>query len=642
MQTIIPDSRAAGSTPPPSPRPPFRGIGRRAAALAVAALTLAGVGLAGTQAASAAEGSGASTVSDATFTWGLNGTASAGAYFGGCNFLSAGAAGDNGSSAVWTQTTPSPGYATQAGNVTILKPDASGNYSQPSWATKCKGPDGTTNLTTATNSGTEVQITGGTGTVDPTAGTADIQWTGSFTSVFYGGLVYWSATDPELKVDADGTGTVTATLSGYAASMEDSTLWSPIAPATVTLATLSDVSVTDAGITVTPDYRGVTITPADGGSAQVTDPGTSPDWGSFPQSFIDFQNQTGESSYWYSSGLNDGDKVAAPITVDYALQPSVPVADPKISVTPSTDLKDGDTITVTGTGFDTTTQSPYTHGQAGAYVELGWVQPSGWQPSQGFAATTRSNVGAVWVHDTPTAGAANEAKLNADGSFTVTLTIDADALAAKKLDGAEPAVFTVGAGGTVNAGAESVQLITLQPSDDNGDGGDDDGDGGQGSPASDSETVTATIPESTTTPSGEFSWTIDGSSHAVTLGDAVKSGAYYESTGALVPVVITDTRDNGPAWSISGQVGDFTGGLSGRYLGWTPQLTSAGAGAVAGAAVTPGLTSGNGLTDASTLASATAGHDAGSATAGADLDLQVPATTPAGTYTATLTLTALS
>jgi hypothetical protein len=282
----------------------------------VVTLTLSATALATAGSAAAAD---SETVSNATFTWGLNDTASAGAYFGGCNFLSAGTAGDNGSSTQWTETTPSPGYATQAGNVTILKPNADGDYRQPTWDTKCKAPDGTTNLTPSTSSHTEVQFVGGTGTVDPSAGTASITWTGSFTSVFYGGLAYWSAADPTLTVDADGTGTVTASLSGYAASMSDPSKWNPIAPTTVTLANLSDVEVTESGITVTPDYRGVAITPATGDSAQTQ---TGDDWGSFPQSFVDFQHQTGESSYWYSSGLNDGDKVAAPITVAYSDAPA--------------------------------------------------------------------------------------------------------------------------------------------------------------------------------------------------------------------------------------------------------------------------------------------------------------------------------
>jgi hypothetical protein len=152
------------------------------------------------------------------------------------------------------------------------------------------------------------------------------------------------------------------------------------------------------------------------------------------------------------------------------------------------------------------------------------------------------------------------------------------------------------------------------------------------------QTVTATVPEAP----GEFSWTIDATDHAVVLSDAVNKGAYLESTGDLKPVKVTDTRAGAPAWSVSCQAGDFTGGLSGRYLGWTPTVVTAGAGAVAGAAVASGIDSGNGLTDASVLGSAADGHAKGTGVLGAGLDLRVPADTAPGTYTATLTLTALS
>ncbi|WP_329138864.1 hypothetical protein OG552_31865 [Streptomyces sp. NBC_01476] len=155
-------------------------------------------------------------------------------------------------------------------------------------------------------------------------------------------------------------------------------------------------------------------------------------------------------------------------------------------------------------------------------------------------------------------------------------------------------------------------------------------------PSSDEQTVTVTVPEQV----GGFTWTIDADSHAVTLSDAVDKGAYLESTGDLKPVTVTDTRTGGPTWSLSGQTGDFTAGLSGRYLGWTPSVTTPGAGATPGTAVTPG--DGAGLTASATLGSAPAGHPKGTGSLGATLDLHLPATTSPGTYTTTLTLTALT
>ena len=154
--------------------------------------------------------------------------------------------------------------------------------------------------------------------------------------------------------------------------------------------------------------------------------------------------------------------------------------------------------------------------------------------------------------------------------------------------------------------------------------------------ADNAEVITATIPEAP----GEFSWTI--TDHAVDLGTATNQGSYWESTGDLNPVTVTDTRAGAPAWSVSGQVGDFTGGLDGKYLGWSPKVVTAGAGAVAGDVVTSGFASGNGLKDSAVLGSALDGHAKGTGSVGADLDLRVPSDTAPGTYTATLTLTALS
>jgi len=613
-------SKLRRSVPRRSDRGATHRVRRRVTGALVGVTLVAGVGVAGVQAAWA----DSVQVSDATLAWGLSGEQGGGSFFGGCNFLSAGAAPNAGSSRLWTEADGF--YATQAGNVTVEKPDASGTYAQPTWATKCQDPNG--NAVSAGSvtslSRNRVVISHGTGTVDPDANTATISWTGSFTSVFYGGLTYWSATDPTLTVDADGTGTLTATASGYAASMSDPTQWVAIEPVTITLANLTGVVVSATGFTVTPDYRGVAVT-VDSGTPQAAYNAAvnGAYWGSFPQNFVDFQLQTGQSSYWYTSGgARDAAKVATPLSVGYAV-PDAPAPAPTLSVSPSAGLHDGDVITVTGSGFDTTTPNAHGPGIAGAYVELGWIQSDGWQPSAGYGSSTRSNITAVWVHN-PAGTAANEAALNEDGTFQVNLTVDAAALAEKKLDGGTLAVFTIAAGGAVSAGAEAwtpISLATAEPGD--------------------TQTITVTVPQFET---GEFTWTLDGSGNAVTLSDAENKGAYLQSTGALQPITVTDTRTGGPAWSISGQVSDFTGPapLSGKLLGWTPAVLTAGAGATAGDPVASGIDAGNGLSESAVLAAATAGHAAGSGAVGADLDLRLPITTPAGTYTATLTITALS
>ena len=151
--------------------------------------------------------------------------------------------------------------------------------------------------------------------------------------------------------------------------------------------------------------------------------------------------------------------------------------------------------------------------------------------------------------------------------------------------------------------------------------------------------IEVVVPE--VTGPGEFVWTIDGDPN-VQMTEAANMGSYLQSTGDLTPIMVTDTRDGGPEWSLSGQVSDFSGGLPGSYLGWTPEVLSPGAGATAGAPVASGFDGGDGLTAASILASATAGHPLGTGTVGAELELRLPVDTEAGTYTATLTITALS
>ncbi|WGT47802.1 hypothetical protein [Tessaracoccus lacteus] len=127
-------------------------------------------------------------------------------------------------------------------------------------------------------------------------------------------MTYWSATDPVLTIDSDGTGTLTATLSGYGTSMDDMSEWDAISGRTVTMATLTDVELTEDGLTVTPDYLGVTVT----GVSQTT---TGTSWGAFPQEFVDFQQLTGQTSYWYSSGGGaDAKKPATALTVGWDVE----------------------------------------------------------------------------------------------------------------------------------------------------------------------------------------------------------------------------------------------------------------------------------------------------------------------------------
>jgi len=144
---------------------------------------------------------------------------------------------------------------------------------------------------------------------------------------------------------------------------------------------------------------------------------------------------------------------------------------------------------------------------------------------------------------------------------------------------------------------------------------------------------------------GEFGWTIDGYNGLVDLGTAVDhNGDYFEASGEINPIVVSDTRRSLAPWSISASVGDFHDGdktFSGKYLGWTPKVIDAGIGATPGGDIWSGYDAGDGLSVSRTLGSGDQGHPRGTAKLGADLDLKIPGSVDKGNYRATLTITAL-
>ncbi|WP_154796283.1 hypothetical protein [Occultella kanbiaonis] len=275
------------------------------------------------------------TLSDAQLRWGLNDETGSGAFFGGCNFLSAGIAGDAGSSHVWVNGNPH--YHSSDGNVTIERPVGSGagtSYREATWDERCLDPAGNRLSSSGFNSsGQQVVIDGGTGEMDPDEGTATVRWEGSFTVAYYGGMTYWWASDPVLTV-VDGIGTLTATAGGFGASMEDTSKWVPLPERQIVLANLGAVDLdAETGFAALPAYSGVTVNVPGGATAQVR---TGDAWGSFPQPFIDFQFQTGQGSYWYSSGgLRDRAKPATTVYVSYDAQHPVMVPPPVLVEPPS-------------------------------------------------------------------------------------------------------------------------------------------------------------------------------------------------------------------------------------------------------------------------------------------------------------------
>jgi putative cell wall-binding protein len=442
----------------------FRTSRRPRAALAVAAIVAVGLSTFAAVPASAAE----LDVSDAVLTWGVTNEANSGAFFGGCNFLSAGVAGNTGSSRVWTETDGF--YSTSAGNVEIVKPNAAGDSTtSPTWETKCKTPAGANvNISATSWSDTKVKISAGSGHVDPATGEASIQWDGDFSVVFYGGLTYWTASDPLLTVDADGTGTLTATASGYGAS-RDSTRWETIAPRTITLANLTGVVVDEDGFTVTPEYLGVSA-PVDAGQVAQS-PANAAYWGSFPSDFVDFQFLTGQSSYWFSSGLAaDVKKQALPITVGYTATAAIPV--PKVVVSKTSNIDPlGEVVTVTGTGFlpngaaTTGTRPPLSGKFTGVYVGFGKYAEV-WQPTAGAASSARSNSDVKWAvskEDMATIGGpgAGAVEVRPDGSFEATLLVKNNYAGAPATG--NYGVYTYPGGGAKYAPFETYTPIEFAP-----------------------------------------------------------------------------------------------------------------------------------------------------------------------------------
>ncbi|MDQ1130987.1 metallophosphoesterase family protein [Microbacterium sp. SORGH_AS_0888] len=144
---------------------------------------------------------------------------------------------------------------------------------------------------------------------------------------------------------------------------------------------------------------------------------------------------------------------------------------------------------------------------------------------------------------------------------------------------------------------------------------------------------------------GEFGWTIDGHNGLVDMGTAQEQSNFFQATGSINPISVSDTRSSLAPWSLSGVLGDFTDGtktFSGSFLGWSPKVAAAGAGAVAGSAIASGFDGGKGLSVSRVLGSAAQGHERGQAQLGADLDLKLPIDTAKGSYRATLTVTALA
>ncbi len=253
---------------------------------------------------------------DAQLAWGLNLEASNRAFAPGTvNMLGAGTINPGGGG---RKVTPDL-WRPRDGDVRIEKAGTDDVYRPATWAGLFTQSDGSDlgSPSAGTFSNHRVVLDGGSGEVDPGAGTAEIAWDGTFTVLFYSGMSTFTVSDPVLEV-TPRRAVLRGTLGGWASSMDDASKWEPMRPAEVVLADL-DRSALDlpatGGLTAAPAYAGVRYdAPADA-APQVR---TGEAWGSWPRSFVDFQQRAGSASYWYSSGgATDAWKVATPLTVSW-------------------------------------------------------------------------------------------------------------------------------------------------------------------------------------------------------------------------------------------------------------------------------------------------------------------------------------
>lgn len=352
-----------------------------------------------------AGGTTAFTVTDAVFRWGINDESNNNAFAPGTyNFPGAGKAPDPGRGgqviddrATWPST-GATAWRASAGNVRIEKVTSSGPV-PATWAGLRTGPDGQSlgGPTVEIFSNHQVVIAGGTGEVDPEAGTATIRWKGSFTVFYYSGMTFFSVTDPVLEVTPTSA-RITATGSGYASSMEDLTKWQAVPATTVTLADLDGVGTDDLaaekGFTADTRYLGVRYDAPTGGTAQVR---TGAAWGAVPASLLAFLEKVGMAAYWYSSGgSGDRFKVTKPVSVSWdatqAIEPEPPTETPTTPggapLNPAGEEPPPDTTTNSTTAQPTAAQpaGPALPAPAGAPVAApATASPASYQPPVAYA-----------------------------------------------------------------------------------------------------------------------------------------------------------------------------------------------------------------------------------------------------------------
>lgn len=312
-------------------------------------------------------------VDDAQLRWGINNESNNAAFAPGTfNLLSAGELANPGEGgktlrsadggATWNNGKRA-GWSAKSGKVRLEKRRSDGSYTAATYAGTSTDAAGN-RLTTSgrTFSDHQVVIDGGTGEVDPVAGTATVRWKGSFTVLYYSGMTFFYVADPVLSITKDRA-QLLGTVSGYATDMDDMTKWVKVAGQQVVLADLPTAGLVlpgEGGFSITPAYRGVAYNAPGDGVSQVR---SGDDWGAFPASFLAAMQRLGSAAYWYSSGGSaDAHKVALPLTVSYSA--SEPVKPPvKPTPTGSADDPDDDPTQSVAPTPPTSTPTPTTPAQ---------------------------------------------------------------------------------------------------------------------------------------------------------------------------------------------------------------------------------------------------------------------------------------
>ncbi|NRQ49871.1 Ig-like domain-containing protein [Aeromicrobium stalagmiti] len=399
------------------------------------ALTAAGALAAGTLAVTTTPAQAApETIDNATFTWGVSGYAQDGIF------------------GPWT-------FKDFTGDASYLQGNVATAPVNPTPQTEyVVDPVPATSFPTskAGKAPNAVKFTGGDGTIDRATGTADLEWSGSYTVNAYPAIynapneIY---SDPSLTVDADGSGRLEAEFTIGAGTSMTGEAFPEQSFGRLTIATFDAGSLsakTPRGYRVTPDYQGVEATIPAGQAQQnrtcTAAEGTTGWWGAWPQELITALSShvSGQSvlAHFYSTGCGGKQDNKPPLPIDVKF----PTDQGEVTISQSVFDNDAEeTVTVTGTGFNPAlsagnTQPPFAGKASGLYIAFGrFADP--WDPTLTPAPPssnrglgdpqTRNGRSVKWAVPSSSfpgapaqdPSAASYTELAADGSFSTSLTV---------------------------------------------------------------------------------------------------------------------------------------------------------------------------------------------------------------------------